>query len=200
MTASSEKRRYFNELASRWDNIPQPEDAGRRVAAFCRLAVPPQARRILDAGCGTGLLALHILEICGHGRVVELDFAIEMLRQSARKRIDDRIERVCADALALPFPDACFDAVMCFGILPHLGAPGPAVRELWRVLRRGGSLAVGHLMGSEQLNLRHREIGGPVGNDRLLGAGELAAMLLKLGAVGAEAEDVPERYFVRARK
>lgn len=194
------KREYFNDLATRWDALPGPPDAAERVALFCRRACPREARRILDVGCGTGILVPHVRETAPGARLVELDFAIEMLRESARKRPGLDVLRICADALRLPFPDACFDVVLCFGILPHLGAPDPAVRELWRVLQPCGVLAVGHLMGSEQLNLRHQEIGGAVGHDELASTEELSSLLRGLDAKTVTAEDLPERYFVRAEK
>ena len=53
--------------------------------------------------------------------VVEVDFAVEMLRENARKFADRRVSRVCADALRLPAASGAFDLVLCFGILPHLG-------------------------------------------------------------------------------
>lgn len=196
------KREYFNSLAPRWDAMPWPADRDARVADFCRRALPPAAAVILDAGSGTGLLAPHLLTQPGNSPalVVELDYALAMLQASAAKHGNGRVAHVCGDALRLPFGDATMDAVLCFGILPHLGDPGRAVRELWRVLRPAGAIAVGHLLGSAELNRRHREIGGPVGGDTLLPGDELAEMLRGLGASEVEAEDSPACYLVCARK
>ncbi len=197
----SDKRAYFEELAESWDTLPGPPDKSLRVARFCQAACPDPCGRILDAGAGTGLLAPHLLGR-GNGRVqlIELDFAVSMLRQSRRKHGEAGIARVCADALRLPFAALTFDAVLCFGILPHLGETTPAVAELWRVVRPGGILAVGHTMGSAELNALHQGLGGPVGNDRLPPGAELAAIFRGLGADSIEAVDEAERYFVRARR
>ncbi len=195
------KRSYFNDLAPRWDAIPRPPDMADRVRAFCRRACKANPGRVLDAGSGTGLLAPHLL---GGGSPLELlletDFAFEMLEESRRKLPGGPISRVCADVLRLPFPDEQFDAVLCFGILPHLGDPRRALMALFRVARPGGTLAIGHLMGSEQLNAMHRKIGGPVGGDTLPPAAELAAILASLGGAAIEAGDHPEGYFISARK
>ena len=192
---------YFDELAPRWDSLPAPADKMEEVARFCKLACPRPAARILDVGSGTGILAPHVLEDSVDGfRLVELDFAISMLRESARKHRDRPIWRICGDALRLPFADNGFDAVLCFGVFPHLGKPGPAAEELWRIVQPGGVLAVGHPMGSARLNALHGGIGGPVVDDMLLPAAELAGMLRILGAESIEAVDTPQRYFVRAKK
>lgn len=195
------KRLYFNELAPRWDEMPQPADAAARVAAFCARACPAEARWVLDVGSGTGVLVAPLLERLGpKARLVELDFAHAMLRQAASKTTDARLLAVCADALAMPFPPAVFDAVLCFGILPHLGPAPEALARLWEAVTPGGVLAIGHLMGSSELNARHRSFGGPVAEDFLPEAPEVAGLLLELGAVAVEAEDKPEGYFVRAAK
>jgi len=195
------KRTYFNELATRWDSLPGPPDAQRRAAEFCRLACPSGAARVLDVGSGTGLLVPHLLgRIPADGTIVALDFAIEMLREGRRKHADPRLSCVCADARGLPFPEGAFDAVLCFGVLPHLGGPDAALPELWRVLRPGGVLAVGHLMGSAELNALHRSLGEPVAGDTLIPAALLADMLHKLGAGGVRGDETPEKYFVRAEK
>lgn len=198
---SDDKRIYFNELAGRWDSIPGPADAEDRVAAFCGRACPVSAGRVLDVGCGTGRLAPHLFgRLPAETSLVELDYAFDMLLESSRKRAESGLHRVCGDALQPPFPGGSFDVVLCFGILPHLGDARGALKALWRLLRPGGGLAVGHLMGSAQLNARHQSIGGPVAGDTLPPADALEQILHGLGAVAVEAEDVPERYFVRGEK
>ncbi len=196
-----EKRAYFDKLAREWDSIPRPPDAPARIARFCQRGLPRAAEWILDVGSGTGLLAPHLLKNApGSVHLVEADYSLEMLRQSRLKNEDPRIARVCADALRLPLPSGRFDAVLCFGILPHLGDPGESLPELWRLLRPSGVLTVGHLMGSTSLNELHRDIGGVVADDHLPPADHLARLLRDLGAASVDAEDSSEGYFVRAKK
>jgi len=131
---------------------------------------------------------------------VELDFAEDMLRENARKVPDRRVARLCADAQTLPFPDEHFDLVVCFGVLPHLVDLKAALEELLRVLRLSGGLAVGHLMGSVELNALHRSFEGPIANDTLPPAESLAQMLRQLKATVVSAEESPDWYFVQAAK
>jgi ubiquinone/menaquinone biosynthesis C-methylase UbiE len=199
--STATKRRHFNELAPRWDQLPGPSDALPKVAEFVARASQTRAKRILDVGCGTGILVPYLLRACPQARcVVELDFAEEMLRENARKLAHRHVARLCADAQALPFRDECFDLVLCFAVLPHLVDLEAALRELSRVLRRSGGFAVGHLMGSAELNALHHSLGEPLAHDTLPPVESLAQSLRQLGATVVSAEERPDWYFAHAVK
>lgn len=197
----SEKRRHFNQLATQWDGMPGPPDAAARVARFVGRTVRPADRWILDVGCGTGVLLPALLDATrGAARIIETDLAECMLVENRRKLPDEAVERVCAEALRMPFPESYFDAVLCFGVLPHLGAAQDALPLLWRHVKPGGMLAVGHLMDSAALNAFHAGLGDAVNRDRLPAAAEMADILRRAGAAVHAAEDEPGWYFVAAER
>jgi SAM-dependent methyltransferase len=116
--------------------------AGQRAIASALLrpalgAGAPGPRRLLDAGCGTGfnLLALGRL-----GRATGIDLAPEAIA-FCRER---GVRAVRAGLLALPFPDAAFDAVTSFDVIYHAWVTDDraAVAEMARVVRPGGVLLV----------------------------------------------------------
>jgi len=195
-----DKQQYFNALAPRWDTLPAPDDAPARVGGFVERAVAGDAQRILDVGCGTGVLLAALLRACPRAAITELDLAEEMLRANAAKWPVERVHRVCGDGARLPLAAARFDLVLCFGVLPHFEDRYGALRELARVLRPGGALAVGHLMGSAELNAFHSGLGGPVAADVLPSSEELAAELRRLGMARVAAHEAPDWYFVRGEK
>jgi demethylmenaquinone methyltransferase / 2-methoxy-6-polyprenyl-1,4-benzoquinol methylase len=134
-------RVMFDRIAPVYDLMNRVMTAGmdvrwRRLAA--RAVVRP-GDRVLDAACGTGDLALADLRQ-GAGSVTGVDFSQRMLARARAK--SDAIEWLQGDVLALPFADGAFDAATIgFGIrnVTDLEA---SLRELRRVLRRGGRLAI----------------------------------------------------------
>jgi SAM-dependent methyltransferase len=97
--------------------------------------------RVLDVACGTGALTLAVARIAGpSGSVVGLDPNPDMLAVARRK--PGQIEWLEAKAEDLPLPDNSFDAVVSqFGIMFFDDKPR-ALREMLRVLKPGGRLAV----------------------------------------------------------
>jgi len=94
--------------------------------------------RVLDACCGTGDLAVAVLE--AGGRVTGLDFSERMLERARRKSTE--VDWVQGDALALPFEDGSFDAATVgFGVR-NLDDLERGLAELRRVLKAGGRVAI----------------------------------------------------------
>lgn len=133
-------RAMFDRIAPIYDAMNRAFTMGldgrwRRLAAAS--AVQP-GDRVLDAACGTGDLALAAR--AAGGKVTGLDFSERMLERARRK--SDAIEWVLGDVLALPFEDGAFDAATIgFGIR-NVDDLDAGLRELARVVRPGGRLAV----------------------------------------------------------
>jgi ubiquinone/menaquinone biosynthesis C-methylase UbiE len=95
-----------------------------------------QGKRVLEAGCGTGLLLDRLARVAAD--VTGVDLSRGMLAH-ARAR-GHRV--VQADLRFLPFADETFDAVASFKVLAHVPKPERAVAELARVLKPGGHLVL----------------------------------------------------------
>jgi ubiquinone/menaquinone biosynthesis C-methylase UbiE len=197
----NDRQAYFNRLAADWDSFPKMGGSDEKVLRYVKQSTSGAPRRILDLGCGTGILLDALLDSAsGLECVIELDFALDMLRANAKKFADKRVRRVCADALRLPVASSSFDLVLCFGILPHLEDQEEALAELLRVVRPGGAVTVGHLVGSRELNAFHGSLSGPVAGDLLAASAALAEKLSEAGAVHIQAEENADWYFLYAEK
>ncbi len=98
-------------------------------------------QRILDAGCGTGLLLDELALRDLGASLVGLDLTRGMLAK-AWLRLGERAGLVQGDASRLPFPDHVFDIVTSSSVLHYLHGPAPALREWQRVLRPGGTVVI----------------------------------------------------------
>jgi len=133
-------RSMFDRIAPVYDVMNHVMTAGldirwRRLAA--QAAVRPRDR-VLDAACGTGDLAIADRK-AGAVRVTGLDFSEKMLER-ARRKAD--LEWIHGDMLALPFAEGTFDAATVgFGVR-NVADLELALRELRRVLKPGGRLAI----------------------------------------------------------
>jgi ubiquinone/menaquinone biosynthesis C-methylase UbiE len=195
------KRQYFNNLAPQWDTFPTIPNAPARIREYLKRSARPGARRILDVGCGTGILLPYFFEIYPQAAsIVEFDFANAMLVENARKFRRECVSYVCGDARNLPFRQSSFDIVLCFSVLPHLGDAAAVIRGLFQVLRPQGALSVGHMSASKELNEFHSSMDGPIKHDRLLPAHDLGEILRGLGATVNCTDEQADSYFVRAEK
>ncbi|WP_432575018.1 class I SAM-dependent methyltransferase [Kineococcus sp. SYSU DK005] len=120
---------------------------GRRTVANSAAHLRPRLApglSLLDVGCGVGTLTADLAAHVAPGRVVGVDSSAEVLR-AARAAADARgvrVELAVADAHALPFADGEFDVVHAHQVLQHLPDPVAALREMRRVCRPGGTVAV----------------------------------------------------------
>jgi demethylmenaquinone methyltransferase/2-methoxy-6-polyprenyl-1,4-benzoquinol methylase len=134
-------RRMFDRIAPVYDAMNRLMTAGldlrwRRLAAR---SVVRAGDRVLDAACGTGDFAVADKD-AGASRVTGLDFSPAMLARARRKA--PQLDWVEGDMLALPFAEATFDAATVgFGVR-NVADLSLALRELRRVLRPGGRLAI----------------------------------------------------------
>ena len=128
-----------------WSLYARVYDGLRKVVPYQRLVehavagVPATARSLLDAGCGTGnLLEAARAErpsLALHG----IDRSSAMLDR-ARRRVPGATFVEGDLDVALPWPDATFDAVVCINVLYAVTDVERTVSELFRVLRPGGIL------------------------------------------------------------
>jgi ubiquinone/menaquinone biosynthesis C-methylase UbiE len=109
-----------------------------RLADAARVA---SGDRVLDVGCGTGVLARAAADrVAAEGQVTGLDRNAGML--AVARRLRPQIDWRQGDATRLPFPDGSYDVVVSQFALMYFPHRIAALREMVRVLRPGGRLAV----------------------------------------------------------
>lgn len=115
----------------------------RGVAArFVEWLGLPADSRWLDVGCGTGALSRTILEIAGPQRVAGIDQAEGFVRFASGSVADERVSFQVGDAQSLPFSAGEFDVAVSGLVLTFVPDHGRMVREMSRVVRPGGRVAL----------------------------------------------------------
>jgi ubiquinone/menaquinone biosynthesis C-methylase UbiE len=161
-----------------WVQAPHPLITRARLR---ETLAPAAGERVLEVGPGTGYYALETAAwLAPGGRLDVFDLQQEMLDHTMRRAAERGLTSLVAtqgDARALPYEDASFDAAYLVTVLGEIPDQEAALRELARVLRPGGRLVVGELLGdphwvsprrlgerASAAGLRfERRVGSPVG-------------------------------------
>ncbi len=111
------------------------------AASLVRFSKLKSTEKVLDVGCGTGVVAVTAAQL--GAKVFGLDLSPKLLERARENAAlaQVKIDFVEGDAEALPYSDASFDVVLSqFG---HMFAPRPsvAIQEMLRVLKPGGTIA-----------------------------------------------------------
>ena len=140
----------FNDLAQRWwdENGPQKALHALNPARLGYVAgrIDLQDARVLDVGCGAGLLSEALAK--SGAQVTAIDLAPDLIKVAKLHRLESGVEvdyrLQSAEALAAEAP-ASFDAVTCMEMLEHVPDPGAILAACAALLRPGGRLVVSTL-------------------------------------------------------
>jgi cyclopropane fatty-acyl-phospholipid synthase-like methyltransferase len=131
---------------------PEPTSSGSIAEAQVRLteimvgkAEIQEGQHMLDVGCGTGEPSIHLARATGC-RLTGVSVSPKQIEKARQKAADaklgERLRFQVANAMALPFPDASFEAAWAFESLFHMSDPGQALREMHRCINPGGQLLI----------------------------------------------------------
>ncbi|GCB51777.1 class I SAM-dependent methyltransferase [Streptomyces sp. NL15-2K] len=144
---------FFTARAADWDSR-FPDDGPAYAAAVADLGLR-ERDRVLDAGCGTGRALTPLRAAVGpSGVVLGADLTPAMLQAAIRAGRDRDGQLLLADVAVLPLRSESLDAVFGAGLISHLPDPAENLRELARVVRPGGTLALFHPIGRAALAAR----------------------------------------------
>ncbi|HEY8107687.1 MAG TPA: class I SAM-dependent methyltransferase [Gaiellaceae bacterium] len=147
-TRTHHARELFAPLGPTYDRYARLLSFGQdpRWRSFLVSRIPPDAHRVLDVATGTAAVAIELAGASLDRTVVGVDQSPEMLaagrERIARGELNDRIELREGRAEDLPVGDAEFDAVTFTYLLRYVDDVPATLRELVRVVRPGGTVAM----------------------------------------------------------
>jgi ubiquinone/menaquinone biosynthesis C-methylase UbiE len=120
----------------------------RMLELAVRLSRVRDGEKVLDIGCGTGLLSLTFLRKADC-RVTGIDQSPEMLSYFEKKiaglSLGDRVDCAVGDAAALKFKDESFDVVASTVAMHHIRDKEPVIRRVYSILKPRGRFVLGEL-------------------------------------------------------
>jgi demethylmenaquinone methyltransferase / 2-methoxy-6-polyprenyl-1,4-benzoquinol methylase len=153
--AGLQVRGMFGQIAPRYDFLNHFLSASfdklwrRRTAGRFSATLQNPSARVLDLCCGTGDLVFEFAKEARKSRgaapaLIGADFALPMLELAKKKNAarQEKIAFLGADALILPFADSSFDLVSAAFGFRNLANYQGGLRQMLRVLRPGGALAI----------------------------------------------------------
>jgi SAM-dependent methyltransferase len=190
------RKAFFDHHAHGWDSDAGNASMLHRLGHMReRLGLSP-GMRVLEVGCGTGLITGWLTECVGPNQVVSIDFSPEMLAKAKAKGIAAQFRQldICQESPGR----AEFDLALCFQAFPHFRDKAAAVAHLARSLKEAGRLVVLHFAGSEKINSFHRQVGGAVGCDLLPERDEWSGLLAVAGLSIRALEDRADLFLMEA--
>ena len=132
-----------------------PSDKSAELAkVFESLIDFDQVDKIVEVGCGSGRLAIRMAGlVSGRGHVLGLDTSKEVLGLAARVARAERVSNVdfgVGDARSLRLPDGGADLAVCSSLLCSVKEVDAVVREMLRITRPGGALAIAEPAGEQR--------------------------------------------------
>lgn len=142
---------FFDTMADRWDTfcVHDPE----RIRMILELSDLQMGARILDVGCGTGVMGRFLLRY-KPSRIVGIDLSGQMVER-ARIKYYDHPEMVFRQADAYTFDGETFDYIILYSAYPHFMRPGRLIGHLKDLLVPGGKLVICHSESKERINRHH---------------------------------------------
>lgn len=153
--AARDPHRFVNELdkaaieglMARLESRAKDKVFTRLFDKYAARIDPGPSGQVLEVGCGTGATTRALARRSGFsGKAVGVDQSVDFIRAARQFALNEgmahKVDFHVGDAHRLDFPDCAFEAVFAHTLISHVTDPAAVLREMARVLRPGGTLAI----------------------------------------------------------
>lgn len=141
---------FFDALADRWDELC--DHAPEKIHHILEQTSLQKGLRILDVGCGTGVLEQYLLTYAP-AHITGIDLSARMIAEAQKKYATPVVDFRCMDIMDLQ--EEKFDYIIAYSVFPHFEHPDKIIRHLANLLVPGGELIICHSEGRENINGHH---------------------------------------------
>lgn len=190
-------KEYFDNIAPEWDKISEQDE--KKVSEIIELVNLTKGAKVLDVGCGTGVLTPFIINKIGsEGKLVCLDISEKMIKIASSKfpkNIYSNIDFVCEDILNYE-TDCMFDYILCYSSFPHFIDKERSIKKMGSILSINGKLCIMHSQSRKDINNLHKSINGVVSNDYLPSIDEITSIFKVSSLASFLMIDEKDKYVV----
>jgi ArsR family transcriptional regulator len=141
--STTEIKEFFERVAGDWDTMRLAYYDERVIEKMAEVSGVGEASEVADVGTGTGFVAAGIAPRVG--RVIGIDNApamLEVARENLRSLGASNVDLLIGEVRRLPLEDGSVDAAFANMVLHHAEDPASMLREMARVVRPGGTIAI----------------------------------------------------------
>ncbi|KPU43382.1 demethylmenaquinone methyltransferase [Oxobacter pfennigii] len=147
------QREYFNNLAHKWDEICYHDS--KKIEMLLDYVGINKGDKILDVGCGTGVLTLFLRKLTGDGgSITSVDISENMIEAAKKKFSYDNVEFVAQDIMEFK-PSEKYNAIILYSCFPHFQEKEQLIKRLYGYVDKGGSLSICHSQSRDDINRVH---------------------------------------------
>ena len=155
MSSYENQKKKFDSIAETWDLIREPEEKVLRVVCLSQIK---ENMRVLDVGCGTGIMSDALVHAVGEkGFVKGIDISPGMLSVAKRKFDFPNLSFEEGNIETLKEESESYDAIICNNVFPHFVNEDRVLENINRLLKPGGVWTVSHLSGRDAVNKIHSD-------------------------------------------
>jgi ubiquinone/menaquinone biosynthesis C-methylase UbiE len=193
---------YFNNVAETWDERFFTSNLSKFLENFIPQFGLTSGQHVLDVGTGTGVIIPFLIKAIGpEGSVTAIDYSEKMVQICKTKHSQFKNVTVHVGNIEEQnFTAETFDAVVCFGVFPHLENKQKALRNISKVLKSSGKLIIAHAMSSEELKTHHKKVSTLVRHAILLPETEMKKLLQQMSFTNISIKDETGMYLCIANK
>jgi len=189
---------FFDNLAENWDNTRMPDN--EKITQLIQLIGLRPGDRVLDSGCGTGVLIPFVKNVLGpEGSITAVDYSQNMIARAIAKYGDlGGINFIVCDIMEHE-SDFLYDAIICFNFFPHIQDKPRFFQYVSNLLNDEGKLIIMHDISRTTVNGVHQSCEA-VENDLLPPGETVKRWLSEAGYDVRLVIDSDDRYFIKSGK